>query len=170
MTLLTERNIYFKFNSSLDKNLDFATCVINEFPECLYSARSSTHEYFGHRSLISQFCGHEDVCNYMNDYNAMQIAKENILKNFPVVGVLELYNATLQVLESKLPQYFKKASHVSDESILNAYKEENSINKKFTKTTVSLKAREIVEKKLHNEIELYHFCVQRLKQQFQLCD
>ena len=41
MTLLTERNIYFKFNSSLDKNLDFATCVINEFPECLYSARSS---------------------------------------------------------------------------------------------------------------------------------
>ena len=94
MTLLTERNIYFKFNSSLDKNLDFATCVINEFPECLYSARSSTHEYFGHRSLISQFCGHDDVCNYMNNESALQIAKKNILKSFPVIGVLELYIST----------------------------------------------------------------------------
>ena len=96
----------------------------------------------------------------------MQIAKKNVVKNFSVVGVLEMYNVTLKVLESKLPQYFKGASLVSNESFHNAYKEEKVTNKGDVKRKVSKHVREIIEKKLHNEIEFYKFCVQILKRQF----
>ena len=72
----------------------------------------------------------------MNNRNALEIAKRNVLKNFPVVGVLEMFNVTLKVLESRLPQYFKGASVVSDQSFLNAYEEENSITNTLPHTGV----------------------------------
>lgn len=43
----------------------------------------------------------------LNDVWALQRAKKNIEKYFPVVGVLEELNATLAVLEHKIPMFFK---------------------------------------------------------------
>ena len=61
MKSMEERDPNFKLNSTLNVDLDFETCVTKEFPECLYSTGSSTHDYGGHQSLISQFCGHDEV-------------------------------------------------------------------------------------------------------------
>ena len=121
-------------------------------------------------SPLQAFISWFQVCHNLNDEKAMQIAKKNVVKNFPVVGVLEMYNITLKVLESKLPQYFKGAILVSNKSFLNAYKKEKAANHGDVKPKVSQKVREIIEKKLHNEIDFYRFCVQRLKQQYsQIC-
>lgn len=43
----------------------------------------------------------------MNDKWALNQAKENVEHYYPVVGVLEELNSTLEVLESKLPYFFK---------------------------------------------------------------
>ena len=105
------------------------------------------------------------MCERLNDKNALMIAKANVLQHFPVVGVLEMFNSTLKVLESKLPQYFLGASNISRQDYLKAYDEENMYNEKETKVELSDKAFQIVKRKVSHEIEFYDFCVQRLKQQ-----
>lgn len=42
-----------------------------------------------------------------NSIWALQTAKANVDRYFPVVGVLEELNTTLEVLEEKLPYFFK---------------------------------------------------------------
>ena len=41
---------------------------------------------------------------------AVSIAKLNIEKYYPVVGVLEEFNTTMMVLEEKLPVFFNGAT------------------------------------------------------------
>ena len=43
---------------------------------------------------------------------AVSIAKLNIEKYYPVVGVLEEFNTTMMVLEEKLPVFFNGATRV----------------------------------------------------------
>ena len=44
---------------------------------------------------------------FLNDQWALEMAKANVDRYYPVVGVLEELNATLAVLEKKLPYFFK---------------------------------------------------------------
>lgn len=46
------------------------------------------------------------ICR-LNKKWALQIAKENVEKYYSVVGVLEEFNTTLQVIEFKIPYFFK---------------------------------------------------------------
>ena len=46
-----------------DLDMDFDTCVRNNLDECQYITNSDPNIYGGHRSLIAQFCGHEQVCD-----------------------------------------------------------------------------------------------------------
>ena len=89
----------------------------------------------------------------------MQIAKTNVIKNFPVVGVLEMFNTTLDVLEHKLPQYFKGAKNAFYNNDVKTYA--NTQNKDF----ISEKIKNIVRQNLTHEIEFYDFCCQRLQRQ-----
>lgn len=43
----------------------------------------------------------------LNDPWALQAAKNNVERYYPVVGILEELNSTLEVLESNIPYFFK---------------------------------------------------------------
>ena len=93
----------------------------------------------------------------------MQLAVQNVIKNYPVVGVLEKFNDTLVVLEKKLPHYFlgaKDAFYNDKDYKIKTFS--NHENKKH----VSVEVRKILKEKLKYEVEFYQFCNQRLQKQF----
>ena len=45
----------------IDILMDFNSCVLEQNEECQYVENSDPNDYGGHRSLISHFCGHEEV-------------------------------------------------------------------------------------------------------------
>lgn len=51
-------------------------------------------------------------CRGFNTQYALQKAKENVERNYAVVGVLEDINTTLTVLEHYVPKFFKGAKEV----------------------------------------------------------
>ena len=57
------------------------------------------------------FCGQHDECAVHGSKWALQLAKSNINKWFPVVAVLERMKDSLQVLEHLLPKFFLGALH-----------------------------------------------------------
>ncbi len=59
--------------------------------------------------LIPQpyFCGQAQECHVLGSEWALQKAKDNVDRWYPVVGVLEDLEDTIAVLEHKIPSYFK---------------------------------------------------------------
>ena len=58
------------------------------------------------------------------------MAKQNVIDYYPVVGVTEMFNETLEVLETKLPTYFQGATEAYQEI---GDKFSNDSNKKKSK-------------------------------------
>ena len=92
----------------------------------------------------------------------MELAKQNIERYYPVVGVLEHMNETLTVLEHYWPKYFKGALYayhnvkeVTDFRMPNPYK-----------LPVSEEVRSLVKANFTREYEFYEFCKQRLIRQY----
>ena len=44
---------------------------------------------------MMQFCGHDPICRKFNNPEALQKAKANVEKHYPVVGITENINMTL---------------------------------------------------------------------------
>ena len=90
------------------------------------------------------------------------IAKMNVEKYYPVVGITENMNMTLRVLEAKMPEYF--------EGGWDAYFEDKEVKrfrmKNNYKLPVSDEVLEILRQNMTNEIEFYEFCKQRLQSQY----
>ena len=80
-------------------------CLIPGHEYCLFNQNESVSLFTGHRGQMSQFCGHAEVCKQFNNPESLQMAKENVEKYYPVVGVMEYMNKTLKVLEDKLPDF-----------------------------------------------------------------
>ncbi|XP_075160222.1 uronyl 2-sulfotransferase homolog pip-like [Haematobia irritans] len=93
---------------------------------------------------------------------ATQIAKQNIEREYAVVGSWEDTNITLTVLEHYIPRFFRGATQLyySDKS--------GKFKKNATPHNTNLEPE--VEAKLKmqfsHEIELYNFCKQRLYKQY----
>ena len=92
----------------------------------------------------------------------MQKAKQNVEKEFAVVGIFEQLNQTFTVLENYIPRFFKGA--------LSTYWEKvDDISMKFRKvkkSPVSEKVMNMVRQNFTHEIEFYEFCKQRLEKQY----
>ena len=141
--------------------MDFNQCVGKDHKACRFIQDEDLLTNTDHRGQMSQFCGHSEICRKFNNPQALQLAKENVQKFYPVVGVMELMNETLAVLEKKLPHFFANASQRYD---IN-FQHHNNRNKMKKPT-----AKEILEKikpKFSHEYEFYQFCKQRLLQQYQ---
>ena len=61
----------------------------------------------GHRRQMSQFCGQESFCGGFNSQRSMIAAMRNVEKYYKVVGVTEMFEESLRVLEYKLPDVFR---------------------------------------------------------------
>lgn len=81
-------------------------------PECQFIQLDDVEKYSDHRGQVMQFCGHDPICRSFNHPLALQIAKANVEKFYPVARVTHMMNMTLSVLEANMPDYFKGASKV----------------------------------------------------------
>lgn len=79
-----------------------------------------------------------------------------------MVGSLEDLNVTLSVLEGYIPKYFKDATKLYHEHSSDLKKNMNNWKPAFIKEEV----RNMVKKNFTMEYEFYHFCKQRLYNQF----
>ena len=110
---------------------------------------------------------------------ALENAKLNIEKWYPVIGTLEDLETTFFVLENKLPQFFKGISKIYFEELKGKVKIQNFTNpdpeliffsephknRGRARRSLPKEALDILRGKLSQEYELYQFIKQRLKSQ-----
>ena len=145
----------------------YEDCFLQQLPECHYPLNASTHSYFGrrdhksHTSQIAFFCGSELICDVFGSREALELAKSNVEKYYSVVGVLELWNETLETLEHYIPFFFKDAAKAYREIIGNKI-----VNKNETKPKVPKFIKDAIAKNFTVELEFFEFCKQRLYKQY----
>ena len=86
---------------------------------------------------------------------------QNVDKYFAVVGVLEEWDKSLQVLEHFLPRYFQGSTE-----LFATGKVAKVVNKNLYKPKTSALIREMIAKNITREIEFYNYCKQRLYKQY----
>ena len=97
---------------------DLSACILAADPECLPKRGKVLMGqmicmYFFLQKVgdlpIAYLCGQESFCREVGSREALARAKRNVEQAYPVVGVLEQLDATLEVLEARLPQFFDGA-------------------------------------------------------------
>uniref|UniRef100_A0A1I8NF18 Uncharacterized protein n=1 Tax=Musca domestica TaxID=7370 RepID=A0A1I8NF18_MUSDO len=139
----------------------FNDCVKQaKIPDCIFEPHIDHNQDWRRFSL--HLCGNHPDCLNFNSPVATQIAKQNIEREYAVVGSWEDTNITLTVLEHYIPRFFRGATEMyySDKS--------GKFKKNATPHNTNLEPE--VEAKLKiqfsYEIELYNFCKQRLYKQY----
>ena len=61
---------------------------------------------------VAYLCGQESFCREVGSRQALARAKTNVEQAYPVVGVIELLDDTLAVLEARLPDFFHGARNL----------------------------------------------------------
>ena len=142
---------------------DFESCVLEGDPECSYLENSidTAWETGDHRRQMMLFCGQREVCARFNNQEALELAKRNVAKHYSVVGVLELWEDSLEVMEHQLPFFFRGAREVYK----NKFQQVRKMSQNFHKGFVSEEIKEIVRRNFSREIEFYEFCKERLQVQ-----
>ncbi|XP_016919894.2 uronyl 2-sulfotransferase-like [Apis cerana] len=106
---------------------------------------------------IPIFCGQDPRCSEINNKWALQRAKANVVEWYPVVGILECMEQSIDLLEYKFPYFFRGAKH--------SYKKIQSKNKHFPDPEFMLNSQKgynILSKLFEDEIEFYQWLKLRL--------
>ena len=104
------------------------------------------HEGCAHNWLTKYFCGHDRFCKLGNE-QALKMAKENLLRDFTAVGILEEMDRSMTLFETLLPGYFKA---VGGEKLPQTNKNEQSMR-------LSSREEEAIHSANKADIELYNF-------------
>jgi len=121
--------------------------------------------YPDYRSQISFFCGSTPDCLAFNSASACSRAKEIVEREFAVVGVLERLPDSLRAFSAFLPAFFEGISSVYEHQLRhNGSKARTNENRK-TKKPLSDDVRRQLESAFDQELDFYHFCLQRLESQ-----
>ena len=110
------------------------------------------------------FCGMDPVCDIFGSPEALKIAKANVERYYSVVGVLEKFNETLEVLENYVPAFFKDARKIY-KNMMNDRSVNQFINQNKFKKKPNSVIKELVKVNFTTEIEFFNFCKQRLYRQ-----
>ena len=100
-------------------------------------------------------------CDKAESEEALKRAKSNVEKYFAVVGILEMWQESLQVMEHYVPRYFNGARHA-----YNQHMREKPKNKNIFKPKVSKEIKRQIAVNQTAELEFYEFCKQRFYKQY----
>ncbi|CAH1782996.1 unnamed protein product [Owenia fusiformis] len=104
------------------------------------------------------FCGHvSDICS--NPERATALAKYNIDNIYTLIGVTEFFTETLELLEYKIPLFFKGAFN-----LFKTYGSRNVNKRKLDYPKTSLR---IITAWLRNDLEIYYFIRQKFFNEIQ---
>ena len=108
--------------------------------------------------LLSYFCGYGPGCSDPEDVSALQRAKAAVEEQYSVVGIVEMRNISLAVMEAYLPRWFRRATVLQEKEskreMVNSHPEPGR------------HTRSELMRRLRLDYNFYHFCVQRLKMQW----
>ncbi|XP_076629951.1 uronyl 2-sulfotransferase [Colletes latitarsis] len=105
---------------------------------------------------IPTFCGQDPRCSEINNKWALQRAKANIIEWYPVVGILDCMEQSINLLEHKFPYFFRGARQI--------YRKIRPKQKYLSQMSLTLEPRErdILFRLYEDEIELYQWLKYRL--------
>ena len=110
---------------------------------------------------ISFFCGMKPECDIFGSEDGLKLAKSNVEKYYSVVGILEKWNESLEVMEHYIPRFFKNAGKTYKDYMKNKPRNKNNIKQK-----VSKEIKNQIGVNFTVEIEFYEFCKQRFYKQY----
>ncbi|XP_066586139.1 uronyl 2-sulfotransferase-like [Prorops nasuta] len=114
-----------------------------EGPEALY------------QGAISYFCGHMPACTKKKSKWALNQAKENVIRWYPIVAILDHMEDSLMQLEKEFPNFFSGATNVYAANL-------SSKMASLTKVTLKPRTMKILRKYLADEVEFYKWLKFRL--------
>ncbi|XP_038582652.1 uronyl 2-sulfotransferase a isoform X1 [Micropterus salmoides] len=134
-----------------ERYLDINVCILENYPEC-----SNPRVFY----IIPYFCGQHPQCREPGAW-ALERAKQNVLENYLLVGILEELEDVLLLLERLLPHYFT--------GVLNIYKSPDyrkmgNMTGTVRKHTPTLEALQVLYHRMRYEYEFYNF----IRDQFHL--
>ena len=108
--------------------------------------------------LLSYFCGYGPGCSDPKSVVSLQKAKVAVEEQYSVVGVSEMRNISLRVMEAFLPKWFKGATSMEEEEekreMVNSHPEPGE------------EAKAEMKRRLELDYDFYQFCIQRLQIQW----
>jgi hypothetical protein len=100
-------------------------------------------------------------CDNFGSEDGLKLAKSNVEKYYSVVGILEKWNESLEVMEHYIPRFFKNAGKT-----YHHYMKDKPRNKNNIKQKVSKEIKNQIGVNFTVEIEFYEFCKQRFYKQY----
>ncbi|KAM0732721.1 Uronyl 2-sulfotransferase [Formica fusca] len=108
-----------------------------------------------YHGAIPHFCGQEPRCMERNNTWALERAKVNVIRWYPVVGILDYMEESLNALAVEFPYFFNGA--------INIYNQFRSKENLPTSVTLKLRIKDAsLRKVLAQEVEFYQWLKSRL--------
>uniref|UniRef100_A0AAV2KG76 Uronyl 2-sulfotransferase n=1 Tax=Knipowitschia caucasica TaxID=637954 RepID=A0AAV2KG76_KNICA len=134
-----------------ERYLDINVCILENYPEC-----SNPRIFY----IIPYFCGQHPKCREPGVW-ALEKAKQNVMENYLLVGILEELEDVLLLLERLLPQYFSGAVDIYKGP---DYMKMGKLTSTVRKYTPTLEALQVLYHRMSFEYEFYNF----IRDQFHL--
>ncbi|KAM9840209.1 uronyl 2-sulfotransferase a isoform 1-T1 [Aulostomus maculatus] len=134
-----------------ERYLDINVCILENYPEC-----SNPRAFY----IIPYFCGQHPKCREPGTW-ALERAKQNVLENYLLVGILEELEDVLLLLERLLPHYFTGVLNIYKSP---DYKKMGNMTGTVRKHTPTLEALQVLYHRMRYEYEFYNF----IRDQFHL--
>ena len=127
-----------------DRFRTFEDCVRDKLPECAESKYIAT--------IVPYFCGQDTMCE-SGSYNALQRAKQNMLRHYSVVGYMERLEDFFVAIEYMIPSFFTNVTATYRR------KQEKAKSKRTQNTKIyPSKAKvEYLKTQIPHEYDFYHF-------------
>ena len=123
------------------------------------------HKQFRLDSTLPFLCGDSEVCRTMGHPQAVQATIQNIEQNYLVVGVLDMLEETVTVLECLMPDMM--AGLV--EAFRTSEVKKKSKHARMPAAVMSNEARDVMRTRLGPEYQVYQHVRQRLARQYRQC-
>ncbi|XP_056337678.1 uronyl 2-sulfotransferase a isoform X2 [Danio aesculapii] len=127
-----------------ERYLDINVCIMENYPEC-----SNPRLFY----IVPYFCGQHPQCREPGMW-AVERAKQNVIENFLLVGILEELEDVLLLLERLLPHYFS--------DVLTIYKSPafwkmGNLTGTVKKHMPTIEALQVLYQRMKYEYDFYNF-------------
>ncbi|XP_030200679.1 uronyl 2-sulfotransferase a isoform X2 [Gadus morhua] len=127
-----------------ERYLDINVCILENYPEC-----SNPRMFY----IIPYFCGQHPQCREPGVW-ALERAKQNVLENYLLVGILEELEDVLLLLERLLPHFFSGVLNIYKSP---DYKKAGNMTGTVRKHTPTLEALQVLYHRMRYEYDFYGF-------------
>ncbi|MCI4395824.1 hypothetical protein PGIGA_G00196470 [Pangasianodon gigas] len=127
-----------------ERYLDINVCILENLPEC-----SNPRLFY----IVPYFCGQHPQCREPGEW-ALERAKQNVVENFLLVGILEELEDVLLLLERLLPHYFSDVLTIYHSP---AFWKVGNLTGTVKKHMPTLEALQVLYRRMRYEYDFYNF-------------